>query len=164
MTITEEFKNAVKSKNIRMVRIMLKDSLIIDPTFKEFNEMNSWAKNNLKDLYDKHDGEVLKSNLDEWTEDYMNSQMIQVVYNFSEERITLLKKISEKLYSEKINQIKNKRENIKSQNQISKKDIGKVMIVGGVLGTITGIVVAKTTIVATGVAVGVVGYALTRSK
>ena len=36
MPVTLDFKNAVHDKNVRRVRIMMKDSLIRDPSFAEF--------------------------------------------------------------------------------------------------------------------------------
>ena len=52
MTINLDFKRAVDTKNIRLARIMLKDSLIIDPTFEEFNELLNYAEQELPYLYD----------------------------------------------------------------------------------------------------------------
>ena len=37
MALTNAFYEAVQSGNVRRVRFMMQDSLIIDPTFAEFN-------------------------------------------------------------------------------------------------------------------------------
>ncbi len=39
MAITNFFRNAVSKGDIRGIRIMMKDSMLIDPTFAEFNEI-----------------------------------------------------------------------------------------------------------------------------
>ncbi len=45
MVLTNAFKEAVSSGNVRRVRIMMKDTILNDPTFSEFNEMNKAACN-----------------------------------------------------------------------------------------------------------------------
>jgi len=42
--VSPEFNSAVKTGNLLRVRIMLKDSLIVDPTFAQFNEMLAYAR------------------------------------------------------------------------------------------------------------------------
>ena len=39
MALTNAFREAVTEKNVRKIRIMLKDSLLVDPSFKRFQEM-----------------------------------------------------------------------------------------------------------------------------
>ena len=58
--LSEEFKSAVSSKNLLLVRIMLKDSLLIDPSFKLFDEMLYFSQSNgLQELVVAFDGETL---------------------------------------------------------------------------------------------------------
>lgn len=102
MALTEEFIEAVGNGKKTRVRIMLKDIMLVDPSLKTFNEMLTYAKKSLSDLYDEHDGEELISDSTEWDEDYMNQQMVAVVTNFSKERIALLEEIVKKLYAHKI--------------------------------------------------------------
>ncbi|SCY24146.1 hypothetical protein [Alkaliphilus peptidifermentans] len=160
MAITQEFKQAVKDNDTLMIRIMLKDSLVVDPTFEEFNQMISLSEGNLLDLYEEHDGEALKYDVDLWTKNYMDEQMIQVVYNFSKVRIELLKRICKHLYGERAQKIEKERIVSSNRNQISQKQIGTGMVVGGVLATVVGITVAKSVVVVAGVAFVVVGGVL----
>lgn len=51
MALTNAFYEAVQSGNVRRVRIMMQDSLLIDPTFAEFNAMEK-AASSMKGLYD----------------------------------------------------------------------------------------------------------------
>ena len=91
--ITNAFYEAVDSANLRRVRIMMKDSLLLDPTFKQFSEMDSIASEKLKNLYEKHDGRGLNMDKTSWDTDYMSTLMVQVVRNFSRERVEHLKKV-----------------------------------------------------------------------
>lgn len=90
MALTNAFREAVSSGNIRRIRIMMKDSLLNDPTFSEFNAMNG-AACDLSGLYDTHDGRELNYNKSTWDESYMNDLMVQIVGNFSHERVNHLK-------------------------------------------------------------------------
>lgn len=101
--LSEEFKSAVSSKNLLRVRIMLKDSLIIDPSFKLFDEMLYFSQSNgLQELVVAFDGESLEDNPSKWDKDLMDLEMVQIINNFSKERIEHLKKIVSKVYENKI--------------------------------------------------------------
>ena len=92
MPLTNAFKEAVSLGNVRRVRIMMKDSLLNDPTFAEFNEMDNAARN-LSGLYDAHDGRHLSDDKSIWNDSYMNELMVQIVGNFSQERVEHLKMV-----------------------------------------------------------------------
>ncbi len=92
MAVTEDFKQAIFNKEIRRVRIMMKDSLLLDPSFKDFEEREKLAKDVIG-LYDEHDGAELDYYKSNWSEDYMNMLMVEVVGNFSHERIDHLKQL-----------------------------------------------------------------------
>lgn len=98
MAITTEFKEAVLQNKITRIRIMLKDSLLLDPSGDDFLKMFEYAKQQIPSLLDEHDGEIFVSE-DEWNEEYLNEQMVGVINNFSQERIDLLRKIVYKLYN-----------------------------------------------------------------
>lgn len=92
MAITNAFNKAITEGNIRQIRIMLKDSLLVDPTFGRFNEMEKLAST-VPGIYDEHDGRPFKSLSSEWSDSYMDSLMVQVVGNFSHERVEHLKNV-----------------------------------------------------------------------
>ena len=96
MVISNAFREAVDNGSIRQIRIMLKDSLLVDPTFAQFAELEEAAKG-VVGLYDEHDGKAFINNPDEWDDAYMNEQMVRVVSNFSHERINHLKQVVHKL-------------------------------------------------------------------
>lgn len=96
MAVTKIFEEAVSKNEIRKVRIMMKDSLLVDPTFQEFKQMAQTAAG-MKDLYDKHDEEPFEMDEDKWTDAYMDKLMVDLIYNFSHDRIEHLKKVVRKL-------------------------------------------------------------------
>lgn len=108
MPVTSDFKNAVHDKNVRKVRIMMKDSLIRDPSFVEFDEMSREAEKGLgsKTLYDRHDGESFNSNKSDWNKIYMNNQMVDLMSNFSRERLNHLKAVCSFIYADEIQNMK----------------------------------------------------------
>ncbi len=96
MAVTKVFQEAVKSGDVMGVRIMLKDILLLDLTFNDFNEMLDYARN-MPGLFDEHDGKEFILDPTEWNDDYMNKQMVQIIGNFSHERLEHLKKVVEYL-------------------------------------------------------------------
>lgn len=92
MEITQAFTNAVAANDIKGIRIMMKDSLLVDPTFREFDEMSRLAAA-VPGLYDAHDGRSLEEEPSAWDDSYMDKLMVQVIRNFSHERLNHLKKV-----------------------------------------------------------------------
>ena len=92
MAVTDNFKQAVINKEIRRVRIMMKDSLLVDPSFTDLSVMKKIA-NDVIGLYDEHDGAELDYDKSNWTNEYMDKLMVQVVGNFSHERVDHLKQV-----------------------------------------------------------------------
>lgn len=86
------FSNAVNSGNVLRIRIIMKDSLLLDPTFEYFSELEKMSRN-VKGLYDDHDGREFITDKSKWNDDYMNDQMVSVIYNFSHERLEHLKEV-----------------------------------------------------------------------
>lgn len=92
MALTNAFLDAVQSGNIRRVRIMMQDSLLIDPTFVEFNDMEKVAAS-MVGLYDIHDGKEFTEDRSLWNDEYMDMVMVKALSNFSHERIDHLKEV-----------------------------------------------------------------------
>jgi hypothetical protein len=92
MAISESFRKAVFDGDIKGLRIMMKDSLLVDPTFVEFDEMDRLVRE-VQGLYDLHDGREMENEKSTWDDSYMNKLMVQVVGNFSRERIAHLKDV-----------------------------------------------------------------------
>lgn len=160
MAITNEFTEAVQSGKMMRVRIMLKDSLLVDPTAAQFDEMERYATEKMGNIYTEHDGEVLNFDVSSWNEDYLNQQMVIVVNCFSKERIDLLKGMVRLLYKEKANKIRNKAASTQSQIHITRKQVGTGITVAGAALTVAGICTAHTALTVGGVVVAAAGIAL----
>ena len=172
MSLTNTFKEAVNSGNIQRIRIMMKNSLLVDPTFREFKEMENAAAS-VKGLYDIHDGKEFEVNKENWDDDYMDKQMVQVVSNFSHERIEHIKDVVRYLRPvDKITPSHNETRNSNSKNikttisykeqkrrdQESGRYLGAKIATGAVAGAVVGSVVGSAVgvTVATGAVAGAV--------
>jgi len=160
MAISSEFKEAVQLKNVIRIRIMLKDSLLLDPTASQFDEMMQFAIDNMGNIYTEHDGERLNYEVNAWNEEYLNQQMVAVVNNFSRERIDLLKGMVRYLFKEKANRIRNERSDSHTRSGITHKQIGGGLTVAGAGIAIAGICTAHTAITIGGAAIAVVGISM----
>ena len=160
MAVTNEFKNAVTQDDVRLVRIMIKDSMVVDPTFTEFDQMMLLAET-MNGLFDAHDGEALNYDISAWTKDYMDEQMVQVVYNFSRERLELLKNICKELFKDRVKKINAEcKPEFKNSTQPSRKQIGAGIAVAGAATAITGAVISQSLLIGAGVVAVVVGGAM----
>ncbi|MDR0429963.1 MAG: hypothetical protein LBH58_05745 [Tannerellaceae bacterium] len=108
MAMDSDFVEAVKSSNLRLVRIKLGNIIAIDPTLKTFIEMREYAERYMPALYELHDGE-LNWEPSAWSKDYFNNQQSELSFNFSRKRLDLLCSMVKDLYTERINSINEKR-------------------------------------------------------
>ena len=115
--LTNKFFEAVDEKNINMLRIMMKNSLLIDLSFKQFNEMSKYVKN-IEGMYDEHDDKQcpFEEDKSKWDKNYMNKQMTRVVNNFSKKRIEHIKKVITYVYS-------NEKKNVNESTNINTSQI-----------------------------------------
>lgn len=168
MSINADFRKAVDAGDTQLVRIMLKDSLSLDPTFTEFNSLVKYAEAHLPDLYDEHDGEDFDLDKANWNKDYLNKEMVSVVYNFSKERIKFLKEMCAFIYKDRLKvqtagqagsssgsvggEITNQHD-----GKLSRKKIGIGVAVGGGVIAVVGLACAEAVITGAGIAVAAVG-------
>lgn len=158
MSVTNEFLEAVEEKDTLMVRIMLKDSMVFDPTLCSFDEMASIAEKSISDLYDIHNGEVFTSDISKWNKNHMDEQMVILLDNFSKERIQHLKNVCKHIYAERADQMEKERIVDKhKQTNSSQKQVGTGITVGGVAIAVAGIVFSKPLIIGAGVIAAVAG-------
>ena len=99
MALTREFVEAVSQRNMLRVKIMLKDSLLVDTTFNQFNEMVRYAESKLPNLWvsDDEDDEDFSQSPEE-----LNNILVGLINNFSRKRIKYLKSLISKMYPPKI--------------------------------------------------------------
>lgn len=135
MALSDDFKEAVLQDKKTKVRIMMKDSLLLDFTGTTFDEMAKFADK--PGFIDEHNGEVFKSS-EEWDEDYLNEQMVAVVNNFSAERIDLLKKMVKKLYGKDSEPSGDCERNnhVNNQDYSRKTSVPVIKVAGGIAATL----------------------------
>ncbi len=162
MALTKAFTDAVLSGDKLGTKIMIKDILIIDPSLKDYNEMIQFAEENMPGLYDSHDGEVLKNNPAEWTEDYLDEQMVILIGNFSKERLELLKKMVQKLYYKPEEKVVTGRQHHQEATPewSSKKKVGAALAVVGGVTAVAGIVTTNALVIGGGLGAAAVGAVL----
>lgn len=97
--ISAEFKAAVDSKNLLRTRIMLKDSMVVDPTMEQFDERFLYARKKLHDLLMPHDGAVLENDRSKWTTQLLSMEMVQLINNFSQERLSHARQMVKVIYA-----------------------------------------------------------------
>lgn len=97
MALTKEFVEAVSQGNKLRVKIMLKDSLLVDTTFAQFNEMMNYAETRLSVwVNDSEDDEAFSQSPEE-----LDVILAGLVNNFSKRRVTHLKGMISKMYQPK---------------------------------------------------------------
>lgn len=160
MSLSQDFIQAVTEKDTLSVRIMLKDSLVVDPTFLELQQLLSYAEQHLTDLYDPHDGEVLESIKAKYDKEYMDSQMVKIVRNFSEERLALLKDVCKHLFKERAQEIEQERNASKKSFENNAQKVGTGLTVGGLAIAVIGVAISKPLIIITGAAIAIAGGAV----
>lgn len=167
MALTSTFKEAVSTGNVRRVRIMMKDSMLNDPTFSEFKAMKNAAQD-LSGLYDTHDGRNLNYDRTTWDDCYMNELMVQIVGNFSNERVEHLKDVvkhlrptseqSKERHSNSKRVADSETRHGKTYNQENNFDRGTKIVGGALMGAVAGGTIAAVASVSVigGVAIGAV--------
>ena len=90
--ISTEFKQNVESGDLVTVRSALVDYLIIDRTFKKFDEALDYARTKLR-IIQLYDNAPFETETGKWNNGYLNQQKVALMVNFSEERIEHIKKV-----------------------------------------------------------------------
>lgn len=96
-------KKAIEAGDKLLVRIQVKDMMVLDPTCKTADKILTYAVTKIPDLYDEHeeaDRAKMTNDSSEWDKEYMNMQMVTLVGNFSKERINHLRKVVKHVYPE----------------------------------------------------------------
>lgn len=104
--ISKEFRENIESGDLITVRSALLDDLIIDRTFRTFDEDFKVANEKL-DILVPYDDEPFECNPEKWDKEYLNQQKVALMVNFSEERIVHLKKVIKKVMPPEISKDSN---------------------------------------------------------
>lgn len=92
-TLTKSFYDAIDKRDKKLLRIMLKDSLLVDLTHNEANAMMQRISSSDIEIFDQHDGEEFEKDTSKWNDDYMAGVRVDIYDNFSKERWNHLKQV-----------------------------------------------------------------------
>lgn len=160
MALSEDFIKAVNSGDTLTTRIMIKDSMLVDLTLKQFKERLDYAESNLTGLYDDHDGEEFPSDITQWNKDLVNRQMARVVTNFSRERVAFLQKLVRTVFADQAKEADMADFVETHQTGLEPKQVGVGVAAIGVVATAVGALASKPVIAVAGIAAVVVGGAI----
>ena len=100
MILSKAIEDAIKENNMSRIYSSFYTILLSDPAFAtgKFDlTLNELKARNIKDLFQKYDGEAFKGQ-NEWNQQYWDSVASALMDNFCVERIEHLKEISRFLY------------------------------------------------------------------
>ncbi len=179
MSISKELMEAVNNKDVVMARIILKNNMLLDPSFSLYEETSAYVQRSLTDLFDTHDGETFSSDFSSWTKDYLDGLMVDLMSNFSRERVTHIRKVCGHIYgatqrtqngrtetssrsSSQTNHNTNRSHDYSYSSNNKKstsynKPIGIGLAVGGAAAVVAGVVVSKPLIIGAGVVAAIAG-------
>ncbi len=100
MVVSNEFKEVVQEKDILKVRIMLKDSLLIDRSFTTFEELVNYAQKLGLDVWVDSSDDSIEKVKRPWTVDLMNDELTLLISDFTKERVDYIKQIIREIYPE----------------------------------------------------------------
>lgn len=171
MSVSKEFMDTVATGNKLRTRIILSNYMVVDPSFREFEESLAYALKSMPNLIVPHDGEEFNYDMSAWTKDYFNKESNNLVDNFSQERIDFLKQMCAYLYKDKISSNKftpktdsaGQRSGDQStrstgeKHTMSKKQVGTVTAGAGAVVAVAGLAMSSTPVAIAGAVVAVAG-------
>lgn len=129
--VSNSFKESVKNKNIGEIRSIFFVIFSRRSSSKDITEYLNYCLSNgiNKDsLFVDHDGELLLDDVKKWDANYYARQVGKIENNFSKERITLLMKMSDHLFTKK-DQKQGKIEHKKKDNTLIYVVAGTIAVV-----------------------------------
>lgn len=166
MSLNTEFLNAVNSRDVMQIRIMIMTSLIKDLTIHDFDEQLSYAEAHINDLYDEHDGEVFSNDTSTWNKSLLDEQIAKSYLNFSKERVQFTKKIVRYVFPKEA-EAADQNEFVKSHSKdgIGPVEVGTGVAVAGAAAAVYGLACSHPFVAAAGVvAVAVGGTVIVKNK
>lgn len=173
MSVSKEFMDTVATGNELRTRIILSNYMVVDPSFREFEESLAYALKSMPNLIVPHDGEEFNYDMSAWTKDYFNKESNNLVDNFSQERIDFLKQMCAYLYKDKIssNKFTPKTDSVGQRSgsgdqstrstgekhTMSKKQVGTVTAGAGAVVAVAGLAMSSTPVAIAGAVVAVAG-------
>lgn len=103
----QNFIDAVKNGEVKSVRMMLSNELLLDPRGKTFSEMLQYAKDKLPNLFEENkplDFEILEDK-SQWDDDFMFKVKKDLNNNFSYEKLGLFEAVAMEVGKKKAQEI-----------------------------------------------------------
>lgn len=113
MAVTKEFLQAVNDRNILRMRLIMKNCLLIDTSFKSFLEMEEVAKAHGINVWQNTSEFELIKREKPWSLDDMNYELTAIVNDFTKEHMNYLMDIIREVYAK--NSKENKERDINSE-------------------------------------------------
>lgn len=113
MAVTKEFLQAVNDRNILRMRLIMKNCLLIDTSFKNFLEMEEVAKAHGINVWQNTSEFELIKREKPWSLDDMNYELTAIVNDFTKEHMNYLMDIIREVYAK--NSKENKERDINSE-------------------------------------------------
>ncbi len=96
--ITMEFQDAVERKNYLKTKIMLKDSLLVDTSFKQFDTMIRYVESKGINIWSNSLDTYPLKDPDSWNKDLLNIELASLVTEFTREKVDYIKRMIQTLY------------------------------------------------------------------
>lgn len=98
-----KFLSILNNQGLEELKDEISTYLIIDPE-DESGELKEFVEGtNGSQFYDRHDGSLLKTDRQSWTSDYYGDLQIQLMHNFSRERLSHCLQVGNHLYGRPVN-------------------------------------------------------------
>ena len=97
MAVSSEFAKTVQENNVLRIRIMLKDSLLVDKSFSMFSELLTYALAHGVEVWMTPE-DPLEQAEKPWTLDLMNYELTALVNDFTKEHVNYVKQIIREIY------------------------------------------------------------------
>ncbi len=128
VTITDKFKQEVEKKNIRYLRIVLKDTFMVDPTGKSSNVLLKYIQDKNVNIFDSEDkgknAKYISNNRDDWNKDYFNGLCVRFVTYCSKSMYNHLSDVTKFIYKDFLEGKPRQQKNNDNNQQVTpKKDI-----------------------------------------
>lgn len=157
MAVDNAFKDAVKANKRTQVVVTLKNSVLLDPSLKTFDEELQYAEKRMPNLFEEHDGKNFKAK-NEWSDEYLYEVLADLNFNFSKERVAHLYELVPVVKADTIKeQEATKKASSNEKIKLDQKTVGTGTAIVGGIATVAGLVTAHTALTIGGACVTVAG-------
>lgn len=177
----QNFIDAVKNREVKSIRMMLSNELLLDPRGKTFSEMLQYAKDNIPNLFEENKPSDFEIPEDKslWDDDFMFKVKKDLNNNFSYEKFGLFETVVMEVGKKKAQEIEKEERSRASQSHIESshdqktttasasqrkvlvnKKTASIITVSGAIIAVIGIGIGKTLLTLSGGTIVVGGIVL----